>query len=91
VTATASAVVRLLPWIITLFFEKFLEFDSRKDYHFTIPCGLGWPTFLQGRQLASFNPPPLLIKIKKASKLRPFYSDNRFLIVNQFKNSFPPA
>ncbi len=82
--ATAWAGLRLFPWIIALFFEKFLEFDSRKDYHFTIPCGLGWPTFLQGREEVFFNPPPLLIKIKKASKLRPIYSDKRFLIVNRF-------
>jgi len=46
------------------FFKKFLEFDSRKDYHITILCGLGWLTFSQGRQLIYFNPPPLLIKKK---------------------------
>jgi len=84
VAVTAWTAVWLLPWIISLFFKKFLEFDSRKDYHFTVPCGLDWPTFSQGRQLTSFDPPPLLIKIKKASKLRPIYSDNRSLLVNRF-------
>jgi len=83
VTVTAWTAVRFLPWIISLFFKKFLEFDSRKDYHFTVPCGLNRPTFSQGRQLASFFPPPLLIKIKKASKLRPIYPDKPFLFFNR--------
>ena len=79
---TAKAAVGFLPWVIAFFFEKFLEFDSRKEYHFPVPCGLHRPTVLQGRQSLSLNPPPLLLKIKKASKLRPIYSDNHLLLVN---------
>ncbi|MGB5618381.1 MAG: hypothetical protein WBM78_16165 [Desulfobacterales bacterium] len=79
---TAWATGGLLPWVITFFFEKFLEFDSRKEYHFLVPCGLHRPTSSQGRQYAYFNPPPLLFKIKKASNLRPIYSDNHLLLVN---------
>jgi hypothetical protein len=29
-----------LPWVIAFFFEKFLEIDSRIEYHFPVPCGL---------------------------------------------------
>ena len=37
----AWAVVWFLPRIITFLFKKILEFDSKKHYHFTVPCGPG--------------------------------------------------
>jgi hypothetical protein len=42
--ATARAGPWLFPWIIALFIGKFLEFDSRKDYHYSVPCGPAKPT-----------------------------------------------
>jgi len=39
VTVAAWAAARLPPRVISLLFEKFLEFDSKKHYHFTVPCG----------------------------------------------------
>jgi hypothetical protein len=35
---TAWAAFRLLLWIVALFFKKFLEFDSRKDYYNIYLC-----------------------------------------------------
>ena len=42
--AATWTTLRLLPWIITPFFEKFLEIDRRKEYHFPVPCGPAKPT-----------------------------------------------
>jgi hypothetical protein len=42
--ATAGAGLWLFPWIIAPFIEKLLEFDSRKDYHYPVPCGPAKPT-----------------------------------------------
>ena len=77
--------VRLLPWIISSLFEKILEFDSKKHYHFIVPCGPGKAHFsCKGGSLIFSGSPPLPFKIKKASFLRPIYFDNRFLLVNRF-------
>jgi len=47
--------VGLLPWIIAFFFEKFLEFDCRKDYHYSVPCGPAKPTCLAGAAACLFQ------------------------------------
>ena len=65
---TAGAVRRLFPWIITFFFEKFLEFDRKKDYHFSVPCGLGKPTFFARAALWVFGLAALAFQNKKGLK-----------------------
>lgn len=80
----AWAVVWFLPRIITLLFEKVLEFDNKKYYHFIVPCGSANPLCCARAVGLYFNPPPLLFKIKKASFLRPVYSGKPFLFVNRF-------
>ena len=63
----AREVLRFGPRIITTLFEKVLEFDRKKYYHFTVPCGPGQAHLLwRGRyRFAFFGAPPLLFQNKK--------------------------
>jgi hypothetical protein len=70
-----------LPAFAMDFLKSSLSLTAEKIIIFPFLVGCAQPTSLQGRQEGFFNPPPLLIKIKKASNLRPFYSDNHFLLV----------
>jgi hypothetical protein len=53
--AAAWAALRLLPWIIATFFEKFLEFDRRSLW-------AGKPTFFKRRRLTFFQSAAFLLK-----------------------------
>ena len=64
-TVAAWAAARLLPRIITLLFEKFLEFDNKKHYHFTVPCGPGQAHCFAGAVVFFFRFAALALLNKK--------------------------
>jgi hypothetical protein len=53
--ATAGTGLGFFTWIIALFIEKFLEFDSRKDYHDFVPRGPTKPTFFTKAAVCQFH------------------------------------
>jgi len=61
-----------LPWVITFFFEKFLEFDSRKEYHFPVPCGLAQAHCFAGAAVSLFGSAALALKNKKGLKIETY-------------------